>query len=329
MIFPWLKIWRPAAYQGQNKKGNYFEGWFFKVVDAAQRNVFAFIPGIFIGKDPGESQAFIQVLDGIRNQSTYHRFPASDFRASTRELDILIGPNRFRGDFLELDIESPERTIRGRLEFGRLNPWPIKLFSPGIMGWYSFIPKMECYHGVLSFDHDIQGSISVNNRSLSFEGGKGYIEKDWGTSFPSAYVWVQSNHFEQPGISIVASVAKIPWRASSFRGFIIGLWMRGRLKRFATYTGAVLDFCRIGDTDVHIQVHDKNHLLDIKAERTEGSLLHAPYDFQMLEKVRETLSSRAHLKLAHLHNGIQEVVFQGTGQHAGLDVNGNVEEISR
>ncbi|MCK7537696.1 MAG: tocopherol cyclase family protein [Marinilabiliales bacterium] len=38
-------------------------------------------------------------------------------------------------------------------------------------------------------------------KMADFSGGRGYIEKDWGHSFPSAYVWMQSNHFQLARIS--------------------------------------------------------------------------------------------------------------------------------
>ncbi len=106
------------------------------------------------------------------------------------------------------------------------------------MGPYSFAPFMECYHGVLSFDHDMNGTLIMNGESVNFDGGRGYIEKDWGRAFPRAWVWGQSNHFDHPGTSITISVATIPWLRTSFRGFIIGLWHDRKLYRFATYTGA-------------------------------------------------------------------------------------------
>jgi hypothetical protein len=54
------------------------------------------------------------------------------------------------------------------------------------MGWYSFIPFMECKHGIVSANHKIKGKITVNNQIIDFDEGQGYIEKDWGTSFPEA-----------------------------------------------------------------------------------------------------------------------------------------------
>ncbi len=46
------------------------------------------------------------------------------------------------------------------------------------MGWYRFLPFMECYHGVISLTHNLKGKIIVDNKIFAFENGKGYIEKD-------------------------------------------------------------------------------------------------------------------------------------------------------
>ena len=35
---------------------------------------------------------------------------------------------------------------------------------------------------------------------------RGYIEKDWGKAFPHSWLWLQTNHFTQPGTSLSASV---------------------------------------------------------------------------------------------------------------------------
>ena len=45
------------------------------------------------------------------------------------------------------------------------------------MGPYSFIPFMECYHGILSMNHKILGSLKYNDENISFNEGKGYMER--------------------------------------------------------------------------------------------------------------------------------------------------------
>ncbi|HEX9972207.1 MAG TPA: tocopherol cyclase family protein [bacterium] len=317
-------LWRLGLYHGSGKKGNFFEGWFFKIVDRAKEHIFAFIPGISLGEDP---HAFIQILDGKTHQSSYIRFPVEDFKASTKKMEIQIGDNIFSGEAIELNIKTDNRQIKGKLDFGESKPWPVKIASPGVMGWYAFVPLMECFHGVISFDHAINGTLSINKSNIQFDGGRGYIEKDWGRSFPSAYVWIQSNHFEQPGVSLMASVAKIPWLRKSFRGFIIGLFIDNKLYRFTTYNGAQLNYLRLNEFQVQLQVSDKKYILNIEARRAEGGLLHAPYNKQMLTRISETLSSQVKIELFHRKKISNQLIFSGEGNPAGLDVNGMLKDI--
>ncbi|MGD9899820.1 MAG: tocopherol cyclase family protein [Calditrichaceae bacterium] len=322
-----MNIWKPEVYHGARKKGKFFEGWFYKFVDKTAENVYAVIPGIFIAEDPEDSHSFIQVLDGQSHQASYHRFPVESFKASGDKLVINIEKNHFSDTNVELDITDDIRSITGSIKMDKLNPWPVSFFSPGAMGWYAFTPLMECYHGVVSLDHQINGNILVKGDQISFDEGRGYIEKDWGKSFPSAYVWIQSNHFHLPGTSLMVSVARIPWLTGDFRGFIIGFTLDGILYRFTTYTGARLRYLRLTDTHVSLEVTNRKFRLQVEAVLSEGGLLHAPYEMSMIRRVAETLRSQVHVRLEKFGNDGGRIIFGGTGNPAGLDVNGKLEEI--
>ena len=63
----------------QDKKSkNYFEGWYFKLVNHDGSEALAIIPGIAMDEQ-GNKQAFIQVLDGKRKSARYHKFVFEDF----------------------------------------------------------------------------------------------------------------------------------------------------------------------------------------------------------------------------------------------------------
>ena len=224
----------PGLYHGWGKKPPFFEGWYFKLVSADGSEKVAIIPGVILGKD---AHAFVQVLEGVKGKTVYHTFAFQDFQADPEQFSFKIGSNQFDGRHLSLDINNAEGKISGEIKLGALNPWPVTFLSPGIMGWYAWVPRMECYHGVLSFDHPLEGELTLNGQKMDFSGGHGYIEKDWGQSFPSAWVWFQSNHFNGARACITASVAVIPWMKSAFRGFIVGLWLDGILHRLD------LEFC--------------------------------------------------------------------------------------
>lgn len=322
-------LYHPERFHLHDRVGRgegHFEGWYFKLVDAAGAQPYAIIPGVHLGSD---EHAFIQILDGRQGTACYHRFPLDTFRASRSEFEIEIAGSRFSSSGIELAIEdgasSAGGAVRGSVGFSPWRPWPVTAFSPGVMGPYSFIPFMECNHGILSLDHEVSGHLSVDGHETNYDGGRGYSEKDWGRGFPSGYVWVQSNHFDRPGISVTASVARIPWLTGDFRGFLVGLLLDGELHRFTTYTGARVESLTIDDSDVHLRLRNRSHLLEIDARKEEGGVLHAPYGRRMIERVAETMTSDVELRFSSLKTG--ETLYQGRGHHACLEAQGDLAAI--
>jgi tocopherol cyclase len=308
----------PALYHGSGKRSPFFEGWYYKLVSQDEKLRYAIIPGVILGE---KGHAFIQILDGVNGASSYHPFPIEAFWASFDDFDIHIGKSHFTADTISLDIQDDFNQLNGELHFQGGSPWPVSLLSPGIMGWYAWMPRMECYHGVLSFDHTISGGLQVNGKKLDFSDGRGYIEKDWGQSFPAAWVWFQSNHFQHIGTCLTASVAIIPWMRTSFPGFIIGFWNEHKLIRFATYTGAKIDTLVIGEHSVEWIVHDRQYRLEMYAQQAPGGMLLGPTKVEMGKRVDETLNASVYLRLSLITG---TVLFEGTGKYAGLEVNGDL-----
>lgn len=309
-------IWNPDQYQGWGRTHRYFEGWYFKLVSADERHALAFIPGISMSP-AGERHAFVQVMDGKANTSQYHVFDAADFQPSRKSFEVAIGNNYFSSEEIRLDLPG----IQGQIKFENTHPWPKMLGAPGIMGWYSFVPFMECKHGVVSLHHNLDGALNLPHSPIHFTGGHGYIEKDWGRSFPRAYVWMQSNHFDtRDRASLMASVAHIPWLGSYFIGFISGLWLEGRLFKFATYTGA-RKFLKIKGEQLELVFKNPKTELRIWAKQAEGTALFSPLSGEMKGKIQESLQATLTVEL--LENGRR--IFEGNGRNAGLEVAGAVD----
>ena len=313
-------LFHPEQFQGWGKTSRYFEGWYYKVVNAAETEAFAFIPG-FAMDEHGEQHAFVQVLDGKRRTAEYHTFEASDFRPQTGKFEIHLGGNFFSGHELQLDL--PEAT--GTLKFSKLTPWPNPWYSPGIMGPYTFVPFMECYHGILSMDHVISGALTIHGKTIDFTGGRGYMEKDWGRSFPEGYFWMQTNHFSQPGISLKASVAKIPWMGSSFTGFIAGVWLHDRLIQFTTYNGTKLLKSVADSQKVELIMSIKHYRLEILAHREAVTQLASPISGFMTGRIEESMTSGIDVFLFDKKSN--STILNDTGRNAGLEVAGKINEI--
>jgi len=313
--------WYPDEFHGWGRTRRYFEGWYFKVVSPDERHALAFIPGISMSEN-GERHSFIQVMDGKACRAQYHRFSADDFQPASRRFEVLVGKNHFSKEKITLDLPG----ISGEIRFQNTTPWPKMLGAPGIMGWYSFVPFMECFHGIVSLNHTLDGELEIaqsriTSQPITFAGGKGYIEKDWGRSFPRAYVWMQTNHFDSHDrASLMASVAHIPWLGSYFIGFISGFWLDGRLFKFATYTGA-RKFLKISDEQVELILKNPKTELRLLAKQASGTALRSPISGEMTGKVQESLQAEVQAEL--LENGRR--IFEGIGRNAGLEVAGEVE----
>lgn len=309
------RIWRPAVYQDGLKRHGYFEGWYFKIVNGSETHAAAIIPGISLDPSGNTSHSFVQLIR-TGGATAYWEYPVSDFRFDPRRFEIEVGPNRFSLAGIELALEGGAGRVNGALKFGTQTPWPVRPLSPGIMGWYRFVPFMEAYHGVLSLDHSVEGSLGIDGESVDFSEGRGYAEKDWGRSFPSAWVWAQSNHFESPGTSVTVSIARIPWLGGSFIGYIVGLLHDGTLYEFTTYNGARVPYFDLTDGRTTMLLTRKGLELHLTIDGAHPGTLRSPVMGAMSGTVWESLDASIAVKLSRADT----VLFEGTGTHAGVEL---------
>jgi tocopherol cyclase len=318
LAYRWRALWNPDMYHGWGRKKKYFEGWYYKMVDATGEHKLAVIPGVSMDEE-GNRHAFIQVLDANKKASKYHTFEYQEFFPSQTEFNVRLADNRFSTNQLTLNLPN----LKGSISFQNQVPWPSSWGAPGIMGWYSFVPFMECYHGVTSMQHTLEGTLEIDGQEIDFTDGKGYMEKDWGTSFPSAYIWMQTNHFNtSENASLFASVARIPWLGSHFVGYIAGFWIDGTLYRFSTYAGDKIK-AQLGENTVFIGFKNSRYHLKIAAHRNEGATLSAPIKGKMTGKVNESLDATIDVELYERGKRI----FSGSGSNAGLEVSGIIRDL--
>lgn len=320
-------IFNPGVYHGPGRGQNFFEGWYYKIADKEGKNLCAVIPAIFLNKNEEDrSHSFVQIHMDNKQKPFYHKFSREDFAADSKKFRVEIGDNYFSRKRIELNINNRAQKIAGELEFSQLKPWPVKILSPGAMGWYAYMPFMECYHGVLSFDHKIEGQLCIDGKTYDFSGGRGYLEKDWGKSFPEAWVWLQCNHFKEKGTSLFASLAMVPWRGEELRGFIVGLWRRGKFYTFTTYNRAKLDSVKISKNDINMKLSKNRYQLKIEAAGSDWVKLFGPYREKMKQNVRESLSAEIFVVLEDKKR--DKELFFGHSYKAGLEINGELKKLN-
>lgn len=316
-------IFKAELFHGGHFRKHFFEGWYNKIVSEDRQHAFAFIPGISYGSDRKDSHAFIQFFDGMNSRMEYFRFPIDAFSFSKSTYDIRIADSRFNIYGFKVNLKG-ENNVSGTIQYSNHFKWPRSFISPGAMGPFAFIPNMECYHGIMSMDHMLKGTLSVNGAEADMNSGHGYIEKDWGTSFPNAWVWLQSNSFEESGVSVMASIAIVPFMNHKFNGFIISMMHKGKLYRFTTYNLSRISKLQVNGGSFLIEVKNPFYKLIISGEQAEGAILPSPEKGNMTGKIKESLSSEIHIKLMKINGTI---IFEGTGTNAGLEIVGNLKGI--
>lgn len=307
------KIFHPEIFQGSLKRKNYFEGWYFKHVGSGHTDAFAVIPGISLSDD---SHAFIQFSDGFSGSSSYYRYGLHEFHAEKDKLLIRIGDSLFSEEGIDLNLKGKGQEISGKIKYSDHALLPSTILSPGIMGWYSFVPGMECNHGVVSMNHKLEGFLKINGNQRIFDGGRGYIEKDWGSSFPESWLWLQSNSFGDHEVSVMVSVAKIPWRGNFFIGFISFLYIDGKTEIFATWNRSkvlVLRMLSISQREIVLSKGKKR--IRVLVTVKDSSSLKAPVNGTMVNHIKESLSSEVFLEFAY----DKKLIYKGEGVPTGFE----------
>lgn len=308
-------IRNPEMFQGEkylSSDRDYFEGWYFK--NTGGNIGISFIPGISISKK--ERKAFIQV---ITNDSSYYvDYDINDFKFGNNPFYVNIGNSYFSKDKIHIDIKDEKQnlSVYGDLDYTNSKNIYTSGISPNIMGIFSYVPFMECNHAVISMKHSIEGMISINDREIVFNKGIGYIEKDWGISFPSNYIWYQGNNFSNDSVSFMLSIADIPFKIFSFRGLICSLIIDNHEYRFATYNGAKIVKYDINDNMISIVLKKGDYLLEVNAIYEDGFRLSAPVMGNMSRDIVESISSNISLNLKKKKRSI----FSGRSSNCGLEV---------
>lgn len=264
-----------------NKK-IYFEGWYFK--HQSEDFSIAFIPGININKN-GYKYAFIQIITESESYNIDYDF--NDFSISKDKQTIKIKDSIFSLKGSIINIKNKDINIRGKLTYKNITST-----KGDVMGPFAYFPFMECFHGVLSLNHKVEGSLFINNEELRFKDGIGYIEKDSGRSFPNKYLWLQSNYFSMKDTSIMVSIADIPFLGFNFIGCIAVIYYEGKEYRLATYNGVKV----ISYNEKGLKIKKGPYRLEVEIEELYPQNLLAPNAGEMIRTIKENIACNARFR---------------------------------
>ena len=308
-------IKNPDLFQGEeylNTNKNYFEGWYFK--NTNDEKGISFIPGINISKK--NKNAFIQV---ITNQSTYFiDYNINDFKFDFKSFIIKIGNNVFSKEGIHIDIEDKIKNVKifGDIKYSNSKNINTNLLNPNIMGPFSYIPFMECNHAILSMKNTTNGVININNNKIEFNNDIGYIEKDWGSSFPKSYIWCQGNNFQKSNASFMLSIANITFKIFNFTGIICDLIIDDNEFKFATYNNTKIEKYDIDNNHINITLKKGEYRLNIKSKYGTRLKLSAPVKGKMEKDIFESISESITVTLKKNNT----IIFSDISKNCGLEI---------
>lgn len=308
-------IKNPEIFQGEkylDANKNYFEGWYFK--NTNKENGISFIPGININEN--ERKSFIQVI--TNKESYYVNYSIEEFKFSDNPFCVKIGKNLFSKTNLHIDIDDRKQNLKinGDIKYTNSKNIKTNLFNPNIMGPFSYIPFMECNHAILGMKNKTYGKININGNKINFDDGIGYIEKDWGCSFPKNYIWCQANNFKNSKASFMLSIANIPFKAFNFRGVICDLIIDDDEYKFTTYNNSKIIKYNVNDKYLNITLKKGEYNINIKSKYDKGLNLKAPVKGKMDKYIFENINSKIDITLKK----DSQIIFEDTSYNCGLEI---------
>lgn len=225
---------KPASLQGNLHKKNYFEGWFQKIYAPEHQLSFIIIYGFANGHHSDE-KGFIQ-LHIPHHEHLLLKFPEKEVVCATNQHRI-----SFRKNVLStktICIETDEVKINLSISQRQTNTT-----FKNTMGTYYLIPNLPCYHAVVDQSHQISGEIHCSGATYSINNARGYLEKNWGKSFPEKYIWLHAFDPENSDTQLLFSQAEIQWMGKTYTKHI----------GYITFDGIHVDLLQLKNCQIRVQ----------------------------------------------------------------------------
>jgi hypothetical protein len=136
-------------------------------------------------------------------------FPKAELSCGRERHIMRMGSNTLSRDRIEVTADG----VSICLNFS--GNQPIKSFRNS-MGYSYFVPGLPCYHSVVNTAHLVSGVVQVRDSRYELDHELGYLEKNWGSSFPDRYFWLHAVDRTDSQVSILFSQAEIQWLGRRF-----------------------------------------------------------------------------------------------------------------
>ncbi len=280
----------PSSIRGGIGRSRFFEGWFQKLYSREHRTSFVIIYGYATG-NAHDMFGFIQVLIPGQEPALVY-FPKGQVVLDRQQHIVRMGDNVLSTN--TIDIHLHELSINLQL----MNNQRIETLNNS-MGYAYYVPTLPCYHSVLNTSHGVSGSIVHRSNEYAVNNEMGYLEKNWGTSFPDRYTWLHAVDPNNAETSLLFSRADIQWLGRTFTRHVGHIRFDGKHIDLRSLSSVVISTHSDG-TDVHIyRIKSASLQLDITVTVGHKVLLKAPEKGSLSREIPHHIDALIEARVTH------------------------------
>jgi hypothetical protein len=249
-----FRIFKPTTLRGNLERNTYFEGWFQKIYSKEYNSSFVIIYG-YATRNTEDTFGFIQILFPNKTTEIIY-FNRNEFSCDPDRHIVRMGENLLTTEIIQ--INTKDLIIHLKL----MNNHVSKTFKNS-MGYNYFLPNLPCYHAVLNTGHLVSGEIKQKNERFIIENELGYLEKNWGTSFPENYCWLHAVDPNDSQISLLFSLAEIKWLGKKFIKHVGHFRFDGTQIDLRELNNIAVDYLTLSRNKQVIRITSKTILIEI------------------------------------------------------------------
>lgn len=295
-----------SGFGFENKKRkNYFEGWYFKCTDTSTSDNYAII--FAITRNMENPHSFIQFYNGTTNETLYFTFPIETFRYHLNSNTVFIGDNYICEDnvYFQSDELSFEATSTNQKKLRKYQ------HTHSAMGIMSKAP-LECFQEIVFMNAEVKFDI-IKKGVASTHSGQSYMERTYGTNFPSKWIWFQSNYSKHNSM-VSFSVGLIPFLFFKVKGFFLVLSYNGLEERFGSFNFSKIKIQSIHKTTSSITIKKGKKRVELLLETKIPARLLGPLKNGIMNlEVWECINASGIIKVYHRNILLFEDVYQNAG----------------
>lgn len=225
-----------SAGNSRIDKEPWFEWWYYKVVLPETKKSFYFVYGVVNPWDHTTTmkgtRSYVGMGDFGQNKIMEAHYPISEFNSSYESTYVSVAGNIATDKHITGKISEGDG-ITAVWDITFKNKWTFNA-EGGLTG--RMVTNIEWYPA--QADAQCSGVIESDGITYKFQDAPCYQDRNWGTSFPSWWTWIVSNHFEghpETALAIGGGKPKVIGAPSPYEGVSVGLRHLGKVYEFSPF----------------------------------------------------------------------------------------------